>query len=83
MQQALISFFPVDTFKRFPHLKPGILGVGAGWIGAILDRLGAFTHSMNAKRESVTELFQRHCIISGDPGETAAPCHRSRRCGVF
>jgi len=38
---------------------------------------------MNAKRESVTELFQRHCIISGDPGETAAPCHRSRRCGVF
>lgn len=72
-QQALISFFSLDTFERFPELKLGILEVGSGWIGAMLDRLDAFTRSMKAKRASATELFRRHCFISGDPDETAAP----------
>lgn len=72
-QQALISFFSLDTFERFPDLRLGILEVGSGWIGALLDRLDAFTGSMNAKRNSATELFRRQCFISGDPDETAAP----------
>ncbi len=73
VQQALISFFSLDTFARFPELKLGILEVGSGWIGAMLDRLDAFTRSMKANRQSATELFRRHCFISGDPDETAAP----------
>ena len=73
VQQALISFFSLDTFERFPQLKLGILEVGCGWIGAMLDRLDAFTRSMNARRDSATELFRRHCFISGDPDETSAP----------
>ena len=35
VQQALISFFSLDTFERFPQLKLGILEVGCGWIGAM------------------------------------------------
>ena len=72
-QQALISFFSLDTFERWPQLRIGILEVGSGWIGAMLDRLDAFTRSMKAKRASATELFRQHCFISGDPDETAAP----------
>ncbi|TDJ65532.1 MAG: amidohydrolase [Proteobacteria bacterium] len=73
VQQALISFFSLDTFERFPDLKLGILEVGAGWIGAMLDRLDAFTRSMKAKRASTAELFREHCFISSDPEESAAP----------
>lgn len=73
VQQALISFFSLDTLERFPKLRLGILECGAGWIGAMLDRLDAFTGSMKAKRASATELFRRQCFISGDPDETAAP----------
>jgi predicted TIM-barrel fold metal-dependent hydrolase len=75
VQQALISFFSLGTLERFPSLRLGVLEAGSGWIGAMLDRLDAFSESLNlaSKRRSATELFRRQCFISGDPDETAAP----------
>lgn len=72
VQQALISFFSLGTLERFPNLRLGTLESGSGWIGALLDRLDAFSESLNIKRTSATELFRRQCFISGDPDETAA-----------
>lgn len=48
VQQALISFFALGTLERFPALRLGILEVGAGWLGAFLDRLDAVTKSLRA-----------------------------------
>ena len=75
VQQALISFFALGTLDRFPSLRLGILEAGSGWIGPLLDRLDAYTSSMNmaGKKPSVREYFRRQCFISGDPDETAAP----------
>ena len=73
VQQALISFFSLGTLERFPDLRLGVLEAGSGWIGALLDRLDAFSESLNIQRSSATELFRRQCFISGDPDETAAP----------
>lgn len=73
VQQALISFFSLGTLERFPQLRLGILEAGSGWIGALLDRLEAFSESLNMGRASARELFARQCFISGDPDETAAP----------
>jgi len=73
VQQALISFFSLGTLERFPQLRLGVLEAGSGWIGAMLDRLDAFSASMNLDRASATEMFRRQCFISGDPDETAAP----------
>ena len=73
VQQAFISFFSLGTLERFPELRLGVLEAGSGWIGAMLDRLDAFSESLNIKRASATELFRRQCFISGDPDETAAP----------
>jgi len=75
VQQALISFFSLGTLERFPNLRLGVLEAGSGWIGAMLDRLDAFSESLNlaSKRQSAAELFRRQCFISGDPDETAAP----------
>jgi len=73
VQQALISFFSLGTLERFPELRLGVLETGSGWIGALLDRLDAFSESLNIHRSSTTELFRRQCFISGDPDETAAP----------
>ncbi len=73
VQQALISFFSLGTLERFPGLRLGVLEAGSGWIGALLDRLDAFSASMNLRRASATELFRRQCFISGDPDETAVP----------
>ena len=73
VQQALISFFSLGTLERFPDLRLGVLEAGSGWIGALLDRLDAYSASMNVNRPSATELFRRQCFISGDPDETAAP----------
>jgi predicted TIM-barrel fold metal-dependent hydrolase len=39
----------------------------------MLDRMDAFSGSLNIQRASATELFRRQCFISGDPDETAAP----------
>ena len=72
VQQALISFFSLGTLERFPDLRLGVLEAGSGWIGALLDRLDAFSASLNLDRPSATELFRRQCFISGDPDETAA-----------
>ena len=73
VQQALISFFSLGTLERFPNLRLGVLEAGSGWIGALLDRLDAFSESLNIRRMPATELFRRQCFISGDPDETAAP----------
>lgn len=75
VQQALISFISLGTLERFPALRLGILEAGSGWLGALLDRLDAFSDSMHLSgtRPSATELFRRQCFISGDPDETAAP----------
>jgi predicted TIM-barrel fold metal-dependent hydrolase len=73
VQQALISFFSLGTLERFPELRLGVLEAGSGWIGALLDRLDAYSASLNINRPSATELFRRQCFISGDPDETAAP----------
>src|SRR5262249_51298979 len=71
----LISFFSLGTFDRFPKLKLGVLEAGSGWIGAMLDRMDAFSESMNiaGARPSASEYFRRNCFISGDPDETTAP----------
>lgn len=73
VQQALISFFSLGTLERFPELRLGVLEAGSGWIGALLDRLDAYSASLNINRPGATELFCRQCFISGDPDETAAP----------
>jgi predicted TIM-barrel fold metal-dependent hydrolase len=73
VQQALISFFSLGTLERFPALRLGVLEAGSGWVGALLDRLDAFSSSLNIQRASATELFRRQCFVSGDPDETAAP----------
>ena len=73
VQQALISFFSLGTLERFPTLRLGVLEAGSGWIGAMLDRLDAFSASLNLRGPSATELFRRQCFISGDPDETSAP----------
>lgn len=73
VQQALISFFSLGTLERFPNLRLGVLEAGSGWIGALLDRLDAYSDSMNVKGTKASEIFKRQCFISGDPDETAAP----------
>lgn len=75
VQQAFISFFSLGTFDRFPRLRLGVLEAGSGWIGAMLDRLEAFSESLNITRSkpAASEYFRRQCFISGDPDETAAP----------
>ncbi len=75
VQQAFISFFSLGTLDRFPQLRVGILEAGSGWVGPMLDRLDAFSESLNlaGKRPSASEYFRRQCFVSGDPDETIAP----------
>ena len=75
VQQAFISFISLGTLERFPALKLGVLEVGSGWIGAMLDRLDAYSAAMKVRsqRPSATEYFRRQCFVSGDPDETTAP----------
>ena len=73
VQQALISFFSLGTLERFPTLRLGVLEAGSGWIGAMIDRLDAYTDSLKIKRTRAADVFRRQCFISGDPDETAAP----------
>ncbi len=74
-QQVLISFMSLGTLDRFPELKLGILEVGSGWVGALLDRLDAYTDALNypTDRRKASAYFRDQCFISGDPDETAAP----------
>ena len=72
-QQVFISFLALGTLDRFPKLQLGLLEVGCGWIGALLDRLDAYSEAMNvASGRSASEIFREQCFISGDPDETAA-----------
>lgn len=75
VQQVFISFMSLGTLDRFPKLKLGVLEAGCGWMGALLDRLDAYTDAMNqaGKRRSATQMFREQCFISGDPDETTAP----------
>jgi predicted TIM-barrel fold metal-dependent hydrolase len=75
VQQAFISFISLGTLDRFPRLRVGILEAGSGWVGAMLDRLDAFSESLHigANRPTATEYFRRQCFVSGDPDETIAP----------
>ncbi|HIE88162.1 MAG TPA: amidohydrolase [Gammaproteobacteria bacterium] len=83
VQQVVISYMALGTLDRFPNLKLGILEVGCGWIGAMLDRLDAYTDAINAvgKRRSASDYFREQCFISGDPDETTAP-HTIAHVGV-
>ncbi|MDH3641219.1 MAG: amidohydrolase [Gammaproteobacteria bacterium] len=72
-QQVFISFLSLGTLDRFPTLRLGLLEVGCGWIGALLDRLDAYSGAMHsAGKRTATETFRAQCFISGDPDETAA-----------
>lgn len=77
VQQVFISFLALGTLDRFPSLRLGILEVGSGWIGAMLDRLDAYSVSVRmpglSSKPTASEYFRRQCFISGDPDETAAP----------
>ena len=77
VQQAFLTFFAHGTLDRFPTLRLGILESGAGWIGALLDRMDAVFETNLGKRLPMqtrpSEAFRRQCFISGDPDETAAP----------
>lgn len=74
-QQVLVSFMSLGTLDRFPQLKLGILEVGCGWIGPLLDRLDAYTDAITAagKQRKASDYFREQCFISGDPDETTAP----------
>ena len=41
LQQVLASFFAFGTLEKFPNLQLGILEVGSGWVGSMLDRMDA------------------------------------------
>ncbi len=72
-QQVFISFLSLGTLDRFPDLRLGLLEVGCGWIGALLDRLDAYAQAMHlAGNRSATQTFREQCFISADPDETAA-----------
>ncbi|MFP6816110.1 MAG: amidohydrolase family protein [Pseudomonadales bacterium] len=72
-QQVFISFLSLGTLDRFPDLRLGLLEVGCGWIGALLDRLDAYAGAMRLSGgRSATQTFRDQCFISGDPDETAA-----------
>lgn len=77
VQQAFLSFFALGTLDRFPTLRLGVLEAGSGWIGSFLDRMDAVYETISAAgvalRMRPSEYFRRHCFISGDPDETAAP----------
>lgn len=89
-QQALLSFFALGAFERFPELKLGVLESGSGWVGAFLDRLDAIYATNLGRTTSLaqppSEYFRRQCFVSGDPDETAAPHlidHVGARCFMW
>lgn len=75
-QQALLSFFALGTLERFPRLKLGVLEVGAGWLGSLLDRMDAVYETPAGRfvplKERPSSYFKRQCFISGDPDEHSA-----------
>lgn len=75
-QQALLSFFSYGTLERFPNFKLGVLEVGSGWVGSLLDRMDAVYETPAGRFVPLKELpstyFKRQCFVSGDPDEHAA-----------
>src|SRR5579859_726812 len=75
-QQALLSMFALGTLERFPRLKLGVLEVGAGWIGSLLDRMDAVFETAAGRavplKHPPSYYFKRQCFISGDPDEKSA-----------
>ncbi len=75
-QQALLSFFAFGTLEKFPDLRLGILEVGAGWVGSMLDRMDAVYETVTGRgvllKEKPSTYFRRQCFVSGDPDEPAA-----------
>jgi len=74
-QQAFLALFQYGLFDRFPTVKVVLLESGAGWIGAMLDRMDAAYLTALGKsvplREKPSFYFRRQCWISADPDETA------------
>ncbi|MCZ6707662.1 MAG: amidohydrolase family protein [Chloroflexi bacterium] len=75
-QQALLSFFAFGTLERFPDLRLGVLEVGAGWVGSMLDRMDAVYETVTGRdvplKEKPSTYFRRQCFVSGDPDEPSA-----------
>ncbi len=76
VQQALLSFFAFGTLEECPNLNLGVLEVGSGWVGSMLDRMDAVYDTMAGRALPLTnkpsEYFKRQCFVSGDPDEHAA-----------
>lgn len=74
-QQALFALFQYGLFDKFPEVKVVLLESGAGWIGALLDRMDTTYETALGKsvllKEKPSYYFKRQCWISGDPDEKA------------
>lgn len=74
-QQALFALFQYGLFEKFPEVKVVLLESGAGWIGALLDRMDTTYDTPLGKsvplKEKPSYYFKRQCWISGDPDEKA------------
>ena len=76
LQQVLASFFAFGVFEKFPNLQLGILEVGSGWVGSMLDRMDAVYDTAAGRALPLNEkpsfYFKRQCFVSGDPDEHSA-----------
>ena len=76
LQQALASLFAFGVFEKFPNLQLGILEVGSGWVGSMLDRMDAVFETSAGRalplKHKPSEYFKRQCFVSGDPDEHSA-----------
>ncbi len=76
LQQVLASFFAFGTLEKFPNLQLGILEVGSGWVGSMLDRMDAVYDTLAGRalplKEKPSFYFKRQCFVSGDPDEHSA-----------
>jgi predicted TIM-barrel fold metal-dependent hydrolase len=74
-QQALFALFQYGLFDKFPEVKVVLLESGAGWVGALLDRMDTTYDTPLGKsvplKEKPSYYFKRQCWISGDPDEKA------------
>ena len=76
IQQVFASFFAFGVFEKFPEFQLGILEVGSGWVGSLLDRMAAVYDTFAGKdvplKEKPSFYFKRQCFVSGDPDEHSA-----------
>ena len=77
MMLALMSFMGHNVLERFPDLKVGYLGSGAGWIPYWLDRVDEHWGGPFGNEASSTEapsiLFKRQGFACVEPGERTTP----------